>query len=243
MSRSPRIIAHRGYAERYPENTLPALTAAADAGADAVEFDVQICRDGTPVVFHDSTLDRVTGRSGELAELDFADLREISAHEPARFGDRFQPTPIVSLEQAVDALRGYENLDVFVELKRETVPRHTIPQAVEAILRLCEPLGRRGILISFDDTVVQEARALGDGRVGWVISDWGNASRDRLETIKPDIVFTDLTLLPPPPTPLWEGPWEWAVYEVNEPRRIDELTRRGFRWIETQAVEAMVGAR
>lgn len=244
MNQPVRLIAHRGYAERYPENTLLALQAAIDAGADAIELDVQFCQDGTPVVFHDPTLERVTGQPGQLRELTVEDLQRFSAHEPARFGDRFQGTPISTLAEVVDALRdGPPQVLVFVEIKRETLPRHAIPQAVQRVLELCRPLGERTVIISFDDTVVQQTRSLGKSEVGWVLSDWSPAGQDRLETLQPDYVFVDIDLLPPPGTPLWRGPWQWAVYEVNDWRQAQDLAERGLGWIETRAVEAMVKGR
>lgn len=243
MNQPPRLIAHRGYAERYPENTLPALQAAIDAGADAIELDVQFCQDGTPVVFHDPTLERVTGQPGQLQDLTLDELQRFSAHEPERFGNRFQNTPISSLAEVVDALRQGSQVLAFVEIKRETLPRHAIPQAVQRVLELCKPLGERVVIISFDEMVVQQTRSLGKGRVGWVLSDWSPASQDRLETLQPDFAFVDIDILPPPPTPLWQGPWEWAVYEINDWQQALELARRGINWIETSAVETMVSGR
>ena len=57
----PRLVAHRGYALRYPENTLPSLRVAIEAGARYIEFDVQMTADGVPVLLHDADLWR-TGR-------------------------------------------------------------------------------------------------------------------------------------------------------------------------------------
>jgi glycerophosphoryl diester phosphodiesterase len=242
MSDQARIIAHRGYSERYPENTLPALQAAIDAGADAVELDVQFCRDSIPVVLHDTTLDRVSGEAGSVADLDFDELQAFSVHEPARLGGQFQGVRIPSLQQAAQALEHTKAL-VFVEIKSETIPHHTIPQAVDAVLDACKPLGERAIIISFDENIIQEARSLGKRRVGWVLSDWSSSSRERLETIQPDFAFVGIDTLPPTPAPPWEGPWEWAVYEINEWRQAQELARRGFRWIETQAVETLIAGR
>jgi len=73
-----RCIAHRGFAADAPENTLRAVRRAAAVGADAVEVDVRASKEGTPVVIHDSTVDRVTESSGpvdsftadELGQLD-----------------------------------------------------------------------------------------------------------------------------------------------------------------------------
>ncbi|WP_324664151.1 glycerophosphodiester phosphodiesterase [Haloarcula sediminis] len=81
-SRDVTVIAHRGFAGRYPENTVAAVEAAANGGPDAghapadmVEIDVVPTADGTPVVFHDDTLGGradggLTDRSGTVWETD-----------------------------------------------------------------------------------------------------------------------------------------------------------------------------
>lgn len=71
----PLLLAHRGDWRVAPENTLAALTAAMRVpGCDGVEFDVQLSRDGVPVVIHDDTLDRVQGRPGRVDAMDAAEL-------------------------------------------------------------------------------------------------------------------------------------------------------------------------
>jgi glycerophosphoryl diester phosphodiesterase len=67
---SVQLVAHRGFAREAPENTLAAVSHAADAGANAVEVDVRAAADGTPVVAHDATVDRVTGASGPVSAFD-----------------------------------------------------------------------------------------------------------------------------------------------------------------------------
>ena len=62
------VVAHRGFAGRYPENTVAALRAAAAEGADAVELDAVPTADGTPVVFHDDRLDDLTDATGLVWE-------------------------------------------------------------------------------------------------------------------------------------------------------------------------------
>ncbi len=64
----PTVIAHRGFAGVCPENTVAALSGAADRGADMVELDVQPTADGDVVVIHDSELDALTDRSGVVWE-------------------------------------------------------------------------------------------------------------------------------------------------------------------------------
>ena len=61
-----RIVAHRGASRVAPENTLAAFREAAAQGARWIEFDVSLLGDGTPVIFHDPTLDRCTDATGPL---------------------------------------------------------------------------------------------------------------------------------------------------------------------------------
>ena len=82
------LIAHRGAVRHYPENTLLSLKNAIMAGAEAVEFDIQLSADQVPVLVHDADLLRVSGHQGLVMEQSFADLKPISVHEPQRFGQR-----------------------------------------------------------------------------------------------------------------------------------------------------------
>ena len=73
------IIGHRGASGRAPENTLQAFELAIVGGAEALELDVRLSRDGAPVVIHDATLDRTTDRTGPVRAQTLADLRAIDA--------------------------------------------------------------------------------------------------------------------------------------------------------------------
>ena len=77
MSKSPLIIGHRGASAHAPENTLAAFRVALDAGADGVEFDVQLSKDGVPVVIHDDTLERTGLRVGSVSDLTAKKLGKI----------------------------------------------------------------------------------------------------------------------------------------------------------------------
>lgn len=90
-----RLIAHRGFAARYPENTLLAVEAAAEV-ADLVEVDVRRCGSGELVVVHDETLDRVTGGTGRVDETDLAALRDLDVLGSGE--------PIPTLAEVLDAV-------------------------------------------------------------------------------------------------------------------------------------------
>lgn len=72
---SVAVIAHRGFAARFPENTLAAFRGAVSLGADGIEFDVRRCATGESVVVHDATVDRVTDGEGRVADLPLSELR------------------------------------------------------------------------------------------------------------------------------------------------------------------------
>lgn len=79
------VIGHRGNAAHAPENTLASFEQAVALGADAIEFDVRITRDGIPVVIHDATLGRTTDRAEAVNAVTLAEVREANA------GARFSP--------------------------------------------------------------------------------------------------------------------------------------------------------
>lgn len=72
-------VAHRGDPYRVRENTLPSLRSALDRGADAVEIDVRLSRDGVPMLLHDATLERLWGVERPLHALTAAEVHGLTA--------------------------------------------------------------------------------------------------------------------------------------------------------------------
>jgi glycerophosphoryl diester phosphodiesterase len=97
----PHVIAHRGFSEVAPENTLPAIRRAAEVPCDAIEVDVHVTRDGRPVVIHDSTLDRTTNGKGPVAETTIGAIRSLDAG--SWFGPEFAEERVPTLEEAIEA--------------------------------------------------------------------------------------------------------------------------------------------
>ncbi|MEV6164402.1 glycerophosphodiester phosphodiesterase [Streptomyces sp. NPDC052052] len=71
-------VAHRGDPYRVRENTLPSIRSALERGADAVEIDVRVTRDGVPVLLHDATLERLWGHDVRLDRLTLEELTELT---------------------------------------------------------------------------------------------------------------------------------------------------------------------
>lgn len=114
------MIGHRGDRANAPENTLAAFAQARALGADALEFDLHLSRDGAPVVIHDPTLDRTTDASGPVRERRVAELARVDAG--ARFSPdgggsfpfRGQQLHVPTLEEVLAAIPG---LPLILEMK------------------------------------------------------------------------------------------------------------------------------
>jgi glycerophosphoryl diester phosphodiesterase len=76
--RTVSVVGHRGDPYRVRENTLPSLRSAIERGADAVEIDVRLTRDGVPVLLHDESLKRLWGHDRPLAKLTRAEVDELT---------------------------------------------------------------------------------------------------------------------------------------------------------------------
>lgn len=71
-------VGHRGDPYRARENTLPSICSALDRGADAVEIDVRVTRDGVPVLLHDATLERLWGHDRRVDRLTHQEVLELT---------------------------------------------------------------------------------------------------------------------------------------------------------------------
>ena len=76
---SPRLFAHRGASALAPENTIESFRLAQQHGAPYVELDVHLSRDSEPVVIHDHSVSRTTGRRGRVENMTLAELRKLDA--------------------------------------------------------------------------------------------------------------------------------------------------------------------
>ncbi len=77
--RLPRVIAHRGASASRPENTIAAFDAALDEGCDGIELDLQLTRDGVPVVYHNRTLHKIGGGRYVVRQRDWDIIRTLDA--------------------------------------------------------------------------------------------------------------------------------------------------------------------
>ena len=109
------VAAHRGWSERYPENTMPAFIAALEIGVDQLETDVHITKDGQLVLIHDRTVDRTTNGSGFVREYTLEQLRQLDAGSWK--GQQFTGTKIPTFIELMELVKDHPTLTLDVELK------------------------------------------------------------------------------------------------------------------------------
>jgi glycerophosphoryl diester phosphodiesterase len=109
------VIGHRGAAGVAPENTLEALRAGIDAGADMLEFDIHLTKDNVPVLTHDNNLLRTHRKRNFINRISFTDLQKLTADSP---------NPIISLESVLDEFFGEILLNI--EIKQRGMAPHVI---------------------------------------------------------------------------------------------------------------------
>lgn len=112
-----RIFGHRGASGYAPENTIEAFRLAAETGADGVELDVQMTRDGELVVAHDETIDRVSNGTGRIADLTLAELKKLRFN---RTHPEYTMAVIPTLGEVFELLRP-TGLDINIELKNSLI--------------------------------------------------------------------------------------------------------------------------
>ncbi len=224
----PLFIAHRGASAHAPENTLAAFERALADGADGVELDVRITRDGVPVVCHDARLGRLASRRGAIAQLTRDELHAVRL--------RGEPLPTLAEAHALTAGRGVTQIEI-----KPGVPVAPVVQAVQRA-RAAGAV----VFASFDAAIVDEARRLAPGIPRMLICGYRRLERGapaaRVEALVPILaalgatgVSIDWRALRTPdfiPALKSRGPCVWC-WTVNDPRVMRRLADWGVDAILT----------
>jgi glycerophosphoryl diester phosphodiesterase len=238
----PELLAHRGYAARFPENTREAIQAAVLSGVRQVEFDVQLSRDGVPHLLHDEDFARTGNSPQRIFDLTAQEIAGLSVGEHSRFGDSFGSVRAPRLDSVAEDLLAWPEVTAFVELKRHSLDHFGVTGVIDAVHAALQPVLQQCVFISFELPAIEEARQRIGRPVGWALRSWDSTSKQHAEDIRPDYLFCNIKRLPPAPEPLWEGAWTWVVYEITDADEALRLANRGVGMIETMACAEMHAA-
>lgn len=110
-----KVFAHRGFSGKYPENTMLAFKKAIEAGADGIELDVQLTKDGEVVIIHDETVDRTTNGKGLVVDFTYKELKKLDASYI--FTNKFGFNSIPTLREYFELVK---NLDFTTNIELKT---------------------------------------------------------------------------------------------------------------------------
>jgi glycerophosphoryl diester phosphodiesterase len=166
MTSTPLILGHRGASAVAPENTLAAFARAIRDGADGIEFDVRLSRDGIPIVIHDASLKRTGLKEISVTELTSAELQVIDV---GSWFDRSGSNPtgsfagerLPTLAQVFEWVGSNSGL-LYVEMKSDVTGASALANAVAKAVREFQMV-ERVVVESFDLSGIAEIKKLDSG--------------------------------------------------------------------------------
>jgi glycerophosphoryl diester phosphodiesterase len=239
------LVAHRGYRAKYPENTALSINKAIDAGALYVELDVQFSQDKLPIIYHDTTLSRVSGSDKSVFACKRDELLTYPAYEPERLGDKFIDEKISPLEDLVAILEANPDVKAFVELKDESIDHCGRKLMLDSVQQILHPVADRTVIMSFDYSLVLGARESGWPLVGLTLKQWDDLYLEEVKAAEPDFIYTDHLIIP---TECDFAAIEalrdatLVAYEVGSQALGYSLLDRGVDMLETFEIEALLAA-
>ena len=115
-----KIVGHRGNAKYCPENTFSSYKSAVELGADIIETDIRLTKDGIPVFCHDNEIDRISNGTGRVIDKTLSELRGYDFGYSKKFGDKFKNEPILTLEEGLKYFKE-KKVSCFLEIKHSEV--------------------------------------------------------------------------------------------------------------------------
>ena len=125
------VLAHRGASAYAPENTEPAFRKAIELGADGVELDVHLCKDGHMVVNHNFDVDHNSDGLGLIEEYTLRELKQLDFG--LWKGVEFKGTSILTLEEALEIVKNMKLINI--EIKSAQTPYPGLTEKVCGLVR------------------------------------------------------------------------------------------------------------
>lgn len=163
-SRRAEIVAHRGASGDAPETTLAAYRLALAMGADHVEMDIHMLRDGTLVAIHDPDVDRTTNGKGQISELTLAELKTLDAGSwfnqvhPEKARPEYVGLKVPTVQEVMDLVKE-SAMGCYIEIKD---PERYPPNLEAELLTLVYKNGleKRTRILSFNARSIGKVKAL-----------------------------------------------------------------------------------
>ncbi len=212
--------AHRGASEYRPENTLSSFDLGVEMGANGIECDIQRAKDGTLVIFHDGTLERVTGECGAIADYTYDELQNFSVKN----GELTDKIP--SLE---DFLTRYadKNISFAIELKVDGIEQ----EVADLIFKY--GIDKRCTVTSFDIDRLKNIKAYAPTlRIGYLSSEINDELIEKLIDMKADEICPEAKNVTKEQVAAWHrlgfNVRAWGVTDENVMKKVYDAGADGM---------------
>jgi len=227
--RRPRVFGHQGARGVVPDNTLISFRQALADGADVLELDCHLTKDGVPVVIHDPRVDKLTDGVGAISALTLAEIKALdagyrwTADGGKTFPFRGKGITIPTLEEF---LNEFTDVPLNVEVKNDAEDMLNIDQSIETVFAMLERYGRLSdvAVCGFDHKHLKKLRAARKG-VATNFSTREVAILSVLAKLRLEFLFK---LFAPKGPVVFEVPERRGGYQVLTPRFVDAAHKLGY---------------
>ena len=219
----PKLVAHRGFAAKYPENSKSAFNAAIALGGAYLELDVQLTADHIPIVIHDTTLARTGEDDTDVLCSEWQSLQFKTIGERQRLGDKYKNETLITLADFADLLRVNSQVHAFVEIKEESVAKFGVEIVANSMMQTLADVKQQCSIISFDSSILFHFRKIyPEVAIGFVLHKYDDEHKIVAEKMQPDILICNYKKIPDEDGSLWEGDWDSVFVGAVFPGLIPE---------------------
>jgi len=224
-------VAHRGNCEHHIENTLESVESAINNGIKHIEIDVQLTQEGLPVVFHDNNLKVLLGIDKNMAETSYTRLSKTPL-QPRKVNpiktDYFAPL----LSQIVLLIKQHKNITLYVEVKNINFQYFSYQHVYKTLIKTLKPIINQVVIIGFSYRFLRLVKKNSSTPIAYVLPSWQQYSSKMLKNLQPEIIFTDITIIPTNET-FHTKKEKWVAYEVSSIKKAKQLITQGIFGLES----------
>jgi len=236
------IQAHRGASAYCPENTLEAFSKAIEQGADCIELDVHLAKDGEIVVAHDARLERVSNGTGYINDHTLEDLKSLD------FSKLFKDSPVCRIPTLSEVFSLVKPFTLTVNIEVKTTER-LYPSLVEKLIGLAEEyaMGDRILYSSFNHYSLREIKKLNPkAKIGLLyelgmVDPWVYANYVGADAVHPH--YYVIAALPETVVRCHENGVKVHVWTVDEKEAISSMLKSGVDGIITNKPDVAIACR
>ncbi len=229
-------IAHRGYSLIYPENTLEAFQLGFE-GADGIELDVHLSKDGHLIVMHDEKVNRTSNGTGFIKDLTLNELKTLDAGSWK--SEQYQGFNIPTLEEVFELAKNFQDKLINIEVKTDEFEYDGIEQKIIDLVNK-HNIKDRIIISSFNYQTLVRFKQLDESfKLGYLVSCPNQDTLKKLTELKPQALHSTYVFGLNIHQLLKEQGILWRIYTVNDQDEYQYLMDHQIDWVFTDDIKVV----